>query len=289
MRVVGFERLGRSSFGLLGEAGVLDVGARLGHAYAGLHDLLRRAGGAETLAVLKAHEDLSPDFAIPEVRLGKPLVDWGKALCVGVNYPERNAEYQDGSGGPQYPSVFVRFPESFAGPGADLIRPPESAQLDYEGEIAMVIGKAGRRIKPEHWTEHVFGWTLANEGTIRDWVRHGKFNVTPGKNWPRSGSLGPWIRPLAEIGVGPFELVTRVNGEERQRDSTARMTFPFARIVEYVSTFCTLMPGDIILTGTPAGAGARLEPPVWLKPGDLVEVDSPLIGTLANGVCDERE
>lgn len=287
MRIVSFSRDGRNSFGLLLDGGVIDVGARLGHAYAGLHDLLRRAGGAETLALLRAHEGATPDAPLDAITLDKPVAAWGKAFCVGVNYPERNAEYRDGSTGPHYPSLFVRFPESFAGPDQPLIRPPESPQLDYEGEIVMVIGTAGRRIAPDRWTDHVFGWMLGNEGTIRDWVRHGKFNVTPGKNWPGSGALGPWIVPFAEAGAGPFDLVTRVNGEERQRDSTARMTFSFSRIVEYVSTFCTLEPGDVILTGTPAGAGARLDPPVWLKPGDVVEVESPALGRLTNGVRDE--
>ncbi len=128
---------------------------------------------------------------------------------------------------------------------------------------------------------------LANEGTIRDWVRHGKFNVTPGKNWADSGAIGPWITPFAEAGPGPFTLTTRVNGEERQRDSTARLLFSFARIIEYVSTFTGLEPGDIILTGTPSGAGARLDPPVWLKPGDRVEVEVAGLGLLSNGVKDE--
>ena len=287
MKIVSFSRGLYSSFGLLTEDGIVDVGRRLGSAYDGLHDLLQRAGGAEALAILNSYEEATPDARASEVALEKPLADWGKCFCVGVNYPERNAEYKDGSTGPSYPSLFVRFPESFVGPGADLVRPPESPQLDYEGEIVMVIGKAGRRIAPERWREHVFGWTLGNEGTIRDWVRHGKFNVTPGKNWTASGSIGPWIVPFAEAGEGPFELVTRVDGEVRQSDSTARMTFPFGRIVNYVSTFCTLEPGDILFTGTPAGSGARLEPPRYLRPGDRVEVEAAGLGVLVNGVRDE--
>lgn len=287
MRIVGFTRAGRASFGLVENGGVIDVGRRLGGVYAGLHELLRKAGGEETLTILRAHAAATPDWALADVALDKPLADWGKGYCVGVNYPERNAEYKDASAAPTYPSLFVRFPSTFTGPEGALIRPPESAQLDYEGEIVMVIGKAGRRIAPERWTEHVFGWTLANEGTIRDWVRHGKFNVTPGKNWFQSGSIGPWIVPFDEAGPGPFDLVTRVNGQERQRDTTARMTFSFGRLVEYISTFCALEPGDIVLTGTPAGAGARFDPPIWLKPGDRVEVEVPGIGLLSNGVRDE--
>ena len=284
MRIVGFERQGRASFGLIKDAGIIDVGARLG--LNGLHEMFR-AHGEATLARLRAYENDAADFALGDVTLDKPLADWGKCFCVGVNYPERNAEYNDGAEAPRYPSLFVRFPESFVGPDQPLVRPPESAELDYEGEIVLVIGKAGRRISQDRWREHVFGWTLGNEGTIRDWVRHGKFNVTPGKNWAASGAIGPWIVSFDEIGEGPFELITTVNGETRQRDTTARMTFPFARIVEYVSTFCTLQPGDILFTGTPAGAGARLTPPRFLAPGDCVEVNCEAIGRLSNTVRDE--
>jgi len=284
MRIVGFERQGRASFGLLKDAGIIDVGARL--SFRGLHEMFRVHGEA-TLPRLRAYENDAADFALADVALDKPLTDWGKCFCVGVNYPERNAEYKDGAEPPRYPSLFVRFPESFVGPDQPLVRPPESAELDYEGEIVLVIGKAGRRISQDRWREHVFGWTLGNEGTIRDWVRHGKFNVTPGKNWAASGAIGPWIVSFDEIGEGPFELITTVNGETRQRDTTARMTFPFARIVEYVSTFCTLQPGDILFTGTPAGAGARLTPPRFLAPGDCVEVNCEAIGRLSNTVRDE--
>jgi 2-keto-4-pentenoate hydratase/2-oxohepta-3-ene-1,7-dioic acid hydratase in catechol pathway len=286
MKIVSFSREGAASFGLLADDGIIDVGRRLS-AGATLHGLLQQIGGAEALATLSRYQHNAPDYPSAEVRLDKPLTRFGKCFCVGVNYPERNAEYKDGSAAPKYPSLFVRFPESFVGPGADLVRPPESTELDYEGEVVMVIGKAGRRIAPERWGEHVFGWTLGNEGTIRDWVRHGKFNVTPGKNWDASGGIGPWITPFAEAGPGPFDLTTRVNGDTRQSDSTARMTFPFARIVEYVSTFCTLEPGDILFTGTPAGSGARLDPPVWLKSGDRVEIEATGLGKLVNGIRDE--
>jgi 2-keto-4-pentenoate hydratase/2-oxohepta-3-ene-1,7-dioic acid hydratase in catechol pathway len=287
MRIVSFHHAGRASFGLLRDDGVVDVGARLGGAYAGLSDLLARAGGGDALSVLSAFAESSADLAAGDVTLDKPLTNWGKCLCVGVNYPDRNQEYKDNSDAPAYPSLFVRFPDSFIGPDQPLVRPPESPQLDYEGEIVMVIGKAGRRIPQDRWQDHVFGWTLGNEGTIRDWVRHGKFNVTPGKNWPGTGSIGPWIVPFAEVGDGPFDIVTRVNSEVRQSDSTARMMFPFARIVEYVSTFCALQPGDIIFTGTPTGAGARMSPPVFLAPGDVVEVECARIGLLQNTIRDE--
>lgn len=283
MKLVSFAVQGRPSFGLWTETGIVDLGRRLTGRYGALHDLV----AAGDLAAARAHAAEEPDHAHDAVVLDKPLLDWGKCFCVGVNYPDRNAEYKDGQDLPKYPSLFIRFPESFTGPDRPLIRPPESAQLDYEGEIVLVIGKAGRRIRPEDWAEHVLGYMIGNEGTIRDWVRHGKFNVTPGKNWDATGSLGPWLVTADEAPRGAMRVTTRVNGEERQNDTTDRLMFPFARILEYVSTFCTLKPGDIIFTGTPTGAGARFDPPRFLAPGDVVEVEVPGLGLLRNGIADE--
>ena len=153
----------------------------------------------------------------------------------------------------------------------------------------VVIGRSGRRIPRHAARDHIAGLTLGNEGTIRDWVRHAKFNVTQGKNWERSGSLGLWMVTMDEVGdVEALRLTTRVNGELRQDDTPATMAFPIEAQIEYLSTFCTLEPGDLIFTGTPTGAGARFDPPVWLKPGDLVEVEADRIGCLRNGVVDER-
>jgi 2-keto-4-pentenoate hydratase/2-oxohepta-3-ene-1,7-dioic acid hydratase in catechol pathway len=217
-----------------------------------------------------------------------PVPDPEKIICVGVNFPDRNAEYKDGQEAPPNMSLFPRFPRSFTGHGANLTRPPESPQLDYEGEIAVVIGKGGRRIPEAEALSHIAALTLCNEGTIRDWVRHAKFNVTQGKNWDGSGAMGPWLVPFTDAGqIEDVALETRVNGEVRQSDRTGRMLFPVARQIAYISTFTTLVPGDIIVTGTPTGAGARFDPPVWLRPGDVVEVSSPGIGTLRNGVVDE--
>ena len=183
--------------------------------------------------------------------------------------------------------MFVRFPGSFVAHGAPLIRPPETKQFDYEGEIALVIGKPGRRIPRQGAMGHVFGFTIANEGTVREWTRHGKFNVTQGKNFDRSGSIGPWIVTADAMPRGPLRVLTRVNGEERQNDTTDRLLFPFDFLVSYLSIFTTLEPGDLILTGTPNGAGARFDPPKWLVPGDVVEVEVPGIGVLSNPVADE--
>ncbi len=217
-----------------------------------------------------------------------PVPNPEKIICVGVNFPDRNAEYKDGQAAPPFMSLFIRFARSFVGHDTPLIRPPETPQLDYEGEIAVIIGKGGRRIPQGQALDHIAALTLCNEGTLRDWVRHAKFNVTQGKNWDGSGAMGPWLVPFTHPAqITDVALECRVNGVRRQYDSTARMLFPVARQIEYISTFTTLVPGDIIVTGTPTGAGARLDPPQFLTPGDIIEVEAQGIGLLRNGVIDE--
>jgi 2-keto-4-pentenoate hydratase/2-oxohepta-3-ene-1,7-dioic acid hydratase in catechol pathway len=222
------------------------------------------------------------------VRFLIPITNPDKILCVGVNFPDRNAEYKDGSAQPKHMSLFPRFPSSFTGHGQPLIRPPENHTLDYEGEVVIVIGKGGRRIKPEDAYDHIAALTLCNEGTIRDWVRHAKFNVTQGKNWDNSGSIGPWLVPFTDAAqLDDARIVTRVNGEVRQDDVLANMMFPIREEIAYISTFTTLKPGDVIATGTPTGAGARFDPPKYLVPGDVVEIEVAGIGTLMNTIADE--
>ena len=261
--------------------GVVDLTGAFGSLHAALHD-----GRLEEAAA--AARAGRPTLALGDLRLAPTLPEAEKYLCIGVNYQGRNAEYKDGQAAPDYPSVFMRTRESFAGHGEPLIRPPESHQLDYEGEIAVVIGKAGRRIPRARAREHIAGLTLMNEGTLRDWVRHAKFNVTQGKNFERSGSIGPWMVPLTDaIDLADLDLRTTVNGEVRQDDNTSSMAFPIDAIVEYLSTFTRLQPGDVIATGTPNGAGARFDPPRYLAPGDMVEISCPAVGSLRNGVADE--
>ncbi len=248
-----------------------------------------RAGGLPALAEVAkgravTHRDFTYDIPIPPD--APPRI-----LCVGVNFPDRNAEYKDGSAQPKYMSLFPRFASGFTGHGQNLLRPPENHTLDYEGEVAIVIGKGGRRIAAEDAYGHIAALTLCNEGTIRDWVRHAKFNVTQGKNWDRSGAMGgPWLVPFTDAAqLDKARIVTRVNGELRQDDVLSRMMFPIREEIAYISTFMTLEPGDIIVTGTPpTGAGARFDPPRYLKPGDVVEVEVEGIGTLVNGVEDEQ-
>src|SRR5207253_774258 len=187
---------------------------------------------------------------------------------------------------PKYPSMFMRTPRSFVGHNAPLVRPRASAQLDYEGELVLVIGKPGRHIRESDALDHIAAVTLCNEGTIRDWVRHAKFNVTQGKNFDSTGSLGPWLVPYTnESQIADIRLTTRVNGETRQDDRTGRLIFGFRYLINYLSTFTTLVPGDVIVTGTPTGAGARFDPPRYLKPGDVIEVEAEGPGVLSAGAA----
>ncbi len=285
-RIAAFRADGRDRYGAVTDAGIIDLTPDFGSRFKGLQEAVE-AGALEEL--IAAAEGRKPTWSEAEVEYLIPIARPGKLICIGVNFPDRNAEYKDGTtDAKSYPSMFIRFPGSFTGHGQNLVRPPESEQLDYEGEVTIVIGKAGRRIAKEDAYDHIAALTLCNEGTIRDWVRHAKFNVTQGKNWDSTGSIGPWLVPFRDASqLDDIELVTRVNGEVRQQDRTSRMMYDFRYIVNYVSTFCTLVPGDVIVCGTPTGAGARFDPPVWLKPGDVIEVEATGIGILRNGVEDE--
>ena len=284
-RLAGFLHQGRRSYGLVQGDGIVDLGARFGQRWAGLRQVIE-AGALHRLAGDAAA--LPADLALGDITFDLPLPDPEKIICVGVNFPDRNAEYKDGQEAPPNMSLFIRFPRSFTGHGQPLIRPPESDQLDYEGEVVIVVGKGGRRIAEADAYDHIAAVTVANEGTLRDWVRHAKFNVTQGKNFDRSGAIGPWLVPFTDPAqLDDIALQTRVNGVLRQSDRTGRMLFSFRKIVAYISTFTTLVPGDVILCGTPTGAGARSDPPVWLAPGDVVEVMADGIGTLRNPIADE--
>lgn len=271
-------------FGSLEGERVTDLSADFAGRFANLSSAAN-AGALDELFTAKGEVT----FALEEVKLLAPLGAPGKIVCVGVNFPDRNAEYKDGQILQLNPSLFVRFPSGFVGHGDDLVRPPESEQLDYEGEIAIVVGRAGRRIAEADAWDHIAAVTLCNEGTIRDWVRHAKFNVTQGKNWDRSAAMGPsLLRFTGPNMLADIELTTRVNGELRQQDRTGRMIFSFTKIINYVSTFTALAPGDILICGTPTGAGARFDPPKWLRPGDTIEIAADGLGSLRNGVRNEE-
>lgn len=228
-----------------------------------------------------------PDHRLTEVKLLPPVLAPEKILCIGINYANRNKDYND-IDIPKYPSMFFRVPSSLVGHGQAIVRPKASDQFDYEGEIAIVIGRKGRHVAREYALDYIAGVTLCNEGSVRDWLRHGKFNVTQGKNFDASGSMGPWMVTSDAIDLArPLHLTVRTNNEVTQDDTTANMIFSFADIIAYVTTFMTLTPGDVIVTGTPVKLGPRLDPPRWLKPGDVVEVSVPEVGSLWNNVVDE--
>lgn len=284
MKLISYLHGGASHWGCVTGDGVVDLGRRL-PAFPSVVALLE--GGEPALAQAReAAAGASADHALADVRVELPITRPRRVFCIGVNYAHRNAEYKDGSDLPKYPSIFMRVAESFVGHGEPLQQPLESTQLDYEGEIAIVIGRRARRVKGDDALACIAGITCMNEGTIRDWVHHAKFNVTQGKNWNASGAIGPWIVTADEFpqGYGALRVQTRVNGESRQDDTTANLMFDFAYLVGYLSTFATLEPGDIIATGTPIGAGIRFDPPRFLRPGDVVEVEVSGVGVLRNVV-----
>ena len=289
MKLASYKVRGRDSFGaVVGDGaslGVVDLKTRLAPRFNSVLDLLRDDG----LDVARAAvQGVRADFPASEVEWLAPVVAPEKILCIGINYANRNADYGD-QDVPKYPSMFYRAPGSLSPHLGPILRPFESEQLDYEGEIALVIGRPGRRIAQADALGHVAGVTLCNEGTIRDWIRHGKFNVTQGKNWDATGSIGPWLVTTDEVDLTkPLHITVRVNGEITQDDTTASMIKSFSDLIAYVSTFMTLKAGDIIVTGTPIKTGPRTDPPTWLKAGDTIEVSVPEIGTLRNTVVNEQ-
>lgn len=285
MKLTSYETPNGPSYGIVRADGIFDLQPHIGTHYPTLRDFIANGD----LTTLAAYEGLATTYKLDAVRLLPPVTAPEKILCVGVNYADRNEEYRDDKPLPKYPSLFFRAPTSFVGSGAALIRPHISKQLDYEGEIALVIGKQACKVAPAQALSHIFGLTLCNEGTLRDWLHHGKFNVTQGKNFDRSGSLGPWIVTADEIDfTAPLMLQTRINGDLRQNDDTSRLIFSFVDLLCYITSFMTLNPGDLIITGTPTGAGVRFTPPRFLVPGDRVEIICPAIGVLQNIVEDEK-
>lgn len=285
-RLATYSTGGGTSYGVVVDGGIVDLSARHGKTWPTLREVIADQ------ALTRIADDAAgraPDIALDAITWQPPIPAPEKIICIGVNYPDRNAEYKDGQDAPKYPSMFMRTPRSFVGHETPLVRPRASTQLDYEGEVVIVIGKTGRHIAERDALDHIAALTLCNEGTIRDWVRHAKFNVTQGKNFDGTGSLGPWLVPyIDEAQIADIALTTRVNGETRQSDRTSRMMFSFRYIINYISTFTTLVPGDVIVTGTPTGAGARFDPPRYLVPGDVIAVHADGIGTLTNGVIDEQ-
>jgi 2-keto-4-pentenoate hydratase/2-oxohepta-3-ene-1,7-dioic acid hydratase in catechol pathway len=281
MRLASYNLRGRPSFGAVIGDGIVDLRARLSR-FATLLEVFR----AQALDQAKAAaEGVRPDVPLAEVELLPPLSAPEKILCIGINYADRTKDY-DMPDRPKYPSMFYRAPNSLIGHGQHLIRPKVSEELDYEGELAIVIDRECKHVPKEKALGVIAGVTLCNEGTIRDWIRHGKFNVTQGKNFDATGSIGPWIATDIDLSK-PLHLTVRKNGKITQDDTTANMIFSFADIIAYVTTFMTLKAGDVISTGTPVKKGTKNDASVWLKPGDTIELECPDIGVLSNSVADE--
>jgi 2-keto-4-pentenoate hydratase/2-oxohepta-3-ene-1,7-dioic acid hydratase in catechol pathway len=281
MRLATYALHGRPSYGVVAGDGIVDLRPRLPRFHS-LIEIFR----AQALDQAKAASDgVRPDVPLSEVELLPPLPAPEKILCIGINYANRGQDYNV-TNNPKYPSMFYRAPNSLVGSGQNLVRPKISEQLDYEGEIAVVIGRDCKHVPKERALEVIAGITLANEGTIRDWTRHGQFNVTQGKNFDATGGIGPWIETEFDL-TRPLHLVVRKNGEVTQDDTTASMIFSFSDIVAYTTSFMTLKAGDVVCTGTPVKKTPKADPPVWLKPGDTIEVECPTIGVLRNTVVDE--
>src|SRR5271170_4596556 len=268
MRLASYTLHGRPGFGVVVDEGIVDLRARLTRLPT-LVDVFR----AQALDQAKAASDgVRPDVPLSEVELLPPLLAPEKILCIGINYANRGQDYNV-TNNPKYPSMFYRAPNSLVGSGQNLVRPNISEQLDYEGEIAIVIGRDCRHVPKERALETIAGLTLCNEGTIRDWTRHGQFNVTQGKNFDASGGIGPWIVTGVDLSK-PLHLLARKNGEVSQEDTTTNMIFSFSDIIAYATSFMTLKAGDVICTGTPVKK-TKSDPPVWLEPGDTIEVECP--------------
>jgi 2-keto-4-pentenoate hydratase/2-oxohepta-3-ene-1,7-dioic acid hydratase in catechol pathway len=281
MKLISYLKDDSESCGLWVEAGVIDLPRRMGSRARDLRSLLE----SDLLGEVAQYRDETPDFLFQDLRLAPVIPNPRNVLCVGLNYEDHRAETRR----PQvdHPTIFMRVQESLAAHGSPLWIPTESDQFDYEGELAIVIGRQGRRIPEAAAWDHVAGVSCFNEGTVRDWQYH-THQFGPGKNFPGTGAFGPAFVTLDELPDDrALKLETRVNGEVVQSVLTSQMIFPVPRLIAYCSTFMTLYPGDVIVTGTPGGVGAKRQPPKWLAPGDTVEVDIEHVGTLRN-VCQKE-
>jgi 2-keto-4-pentenoate hydratase/2-oxohepta-3-ene-1,7-dioic acid hydratase in catechol pathway len=281
MRFASFEIDNTTSWGLVEDDAIADFGALLRARFPDLKSAIAACAlsdAAASAAKAKRH-------ALSDITWLPVIPNPDKILCIGLNYEMHRQE--TGRAEVENPTVFGRFANSQTGHLSDIIRPRVSTALDFEGELALVIGKAGRYIRRQDAWQHVAGYACYNEGSVRDFQRH-THQYTPGKNFPSTGAFGPWLVTSDEIDdLGPLRLQTRLNGEVVQDATIGEMIFDIPRQIEYCSTFTRLEPGDVIATGTPGGVGSRRIPPLWMKPSDIVEVEIDRIGLLRNRVADE--
>jgi 2-keto-4-pentenoate hydratase/2-oxohepta-3-ene-1,7-dioic acid hydratase in catechol pathway len=280
MKLASFATAGRASYGLITDGGLVDLGARLGSRF----PTLRAALAGDALGEIARAAGAGPDLALADVTLLPPIAAPDKIVCIGLNYRAHAAEA--GLKVPEHPSLFLRLANTLVPHGGALVRPSVSSAMDYEGELAVVIGRGGRHVAAATALDHVAGYACFNDGSLRDYQR--QHSVAVGKNFLATGGFGPWLVTSDEIpDPSQLTLTTRLNGTEVQRGETADMIFTVAQIISYVSVFTSLEPGDVISTGTPPGVGMARQPPMWLKPGDVVEVEISRIGVLRNGVVAE--
>ena len=281
MRLASFRTAQGASYGAVTNQGIVDLGRRLGNRYSDLRTLLERNGLEEARRAAGA----AADYKESEVTWLPVIPNPGKIVCVGLNYEEHRQE--TGRDKTEQPALFLRLAESQVGHRQPILRPRESKNLDYEAEIAVVIGRAGRRISQKDSWNHIAGYSCYNDGSVRDWQRH-TIQWTAGKNFASTGGFGPWMVSADEIPAGALlTLSCRLNGERMQHATTEQMIFKIPKLIEYISSFTTLLPGDVIVTGTPGGVGARRNPPVWMKPGDTVEIEIDKVGVLVNSIADD--
>ncbi len=281
MRLASFRTAQGASYGAVTNQGIVDLGRRLGNRYSDLRTLLERNGLEEARKAAGS----PADYKESDVTWLPVIPNPGKIVCVGLNYEEHRQE--TGRDKTEQPALFLRLAESQVGHRQPILRPRESKNLDYEAEIAVVIGRAGRRISQKDSWNHIAGYSCYNDGSVRDWQRH-TVQWTAGKNFASTGGFGPWMVSADEIPAGALlTLSCRLNGERMQHATTEQMIFKIPKLIEYISSFTTLLPGDVIVTGTPGGVGARRNPPVWMKPGDTVEIEIDKVGVLVNSIADD--
>jgi len=281
MKFASFKINDTTSWGLIDGAEAVDLGALFRDRFADLKSAI--AAGA--LAEVAAAAAMAARHPVAKITWLPVIPNPDKILCIGLNY--ENHRIETGRAEVENPTVFGRFANSQTGHLANIIRPRVSKNLDYEGELAVIIGKPGRYVSRKDAWGHIAGYACYNEGSVRDYQRH-THQFTPGKNFPETGAFGPWMVTPDEVGdLGPLRLQTRLNGEVVQDTTISQMIFDIPRQIEYCSSFTRLEPGDVIVTGTPGGVGSRRTPPLWMKPGDIVEVEIERVGLLRNGIADE--
>ena len=282
MKLVSFVSAGRPSYGAVIDGGVVDLGRRFGDRWPTLRTLLATGSLAEAGYVASATK---PDFPLDGLELAPVIPDPDKIICIGLNYRDHVAE--TGRAMTEKPALFARFAGSQVGHLRPLVKPAVSDEFDYEGELAVVIGKGGRHIPAERALEHVAGYSCYNEGSIRDWQRHTS-QFLAGKTFAGTGGFGPWLVTADEIpDPSRLTLETRLNGQVVQHTSTDLMITSVPQQIAYISTILPLLPGDVIVSGTPGGVGAKRNPPLFMRPGDVVEVEISGIGVLRNQVVAE--